>query len=434
MSTGEYAVRKESEVRVCIDARLGNEQPGGVEQVVIGLASAFSQLDGGSEKYLFLVDQATRERLSPYIAGNSSLLQAGGLTWRGYAAHRLRKVPGVRGVHRALASHMLFPALAPSDGTIEAAEVDLVHFVTGAGFKTRVPSLYSNHDLQHVHLPKLFSANQRAFRDATYRVLAEQAKKIVVMTQWGARDVARNLQVPRQKLAIVPWASMLGVYGPPSDSDIRQVKAQYSLPADFALYPAQTWPHKNHLELINALAELRERDLHIPLVSIGHKNDFYSVVEARVRQCGIEDNVQFLGYVPTNHVNALYRLSKCVIFPSLFEGWGLPVCEALSAGVPVACSDLPTLREYAGDACQWFDPASPTSIANSLAQVWTDETRRRELVGLGQAVSKVHNWARTARTLRALYREAVGAQLAAADLRLIRETAVDDDAPKRRIT
>lgn len=409
---------------MCLDARLGGGHSGGLEQVALGLASAFSRFDDGREEYLFLVDPEAANRLGPYVSGPCSLLPMGASTWRGRARRRLRRVPGLPDLRRRLtASRVPVRALLPSDGTVEAAAADVVHFVTQGGFQTRIPSLYQPHDLQHVHFPEFFTPEQRAFREATYRALARQARKVVAMTRWGAADIAGHLHVPREKLAVVPWASVLEAYGPPSSADLERVRGRYSLPAAFALYPAQTWPHKNHLTLLEALAELRRRDLVVPLVAIGHKNDFYGVVEKRIRELRLEESVRFLGFVDAVDVAALYRSARCLVLPSLFEGWGLPLSEALAAEVPAVCSDLPVLREQAGGACLWFDPTDARSVADSLRQVWVDEPTRRKLTSAGKEVAERYSWARTARKLRALYREIAEAELTSEDRALLVETA-----------
>jgi glycosyltransferase involved in cell wall biosynthesis len=413
-------------IRVCLDVRLGDGNPGGLEQAIIGLAHAFSGFDkGGVEEYLFVVDPRAADRLHSYISGPCSLLPAGTGTWRGRARRRLRQVPGLPDLRRRISvSRAPVPVLLPSDGTVEAADAHIVHFLTQGGFQTGIPSIYQPHDLQHLHFPEFFTSSQRAFREASYSALALQARKVVAMTRWGASDIAEHLGVPCEKLAVVPWASVLEAYGPPSRADLSRVCSKYSLPPAFALFPAQTWPHKNHLRLLEALAELRRQDVIVPLVAIGHENDFYRAIEERVHDLGLEESVRFLGVVDAFDVSALYHLARCLVLPSLFEGWGLPLSEALAAEVPAACSDLPVLREQAGDACLWFDPTDPRSIADSLRQVWIDERTRRELASEGRKVADRYSWARTARMFRALYRNIAGAELTTDDTALLAETSL----------
>ena len=418
------AVTSKRTLRVCIETRLGVNSPGGVRQVVIGLASALSRLDDGPEKYIFVVDPAATDWIRPYVSGQCSLQPAGTASWRGRARRHLRQLPHVADFRRRLAaSYAPARLLLSSDGTVEAAAADVVHFVSQGGFRTRIPSMYQLHDLQHIHLPEFFTHHDRSFRDVSYRALARQATKVIAMTEWGARDIAMNLGVSGEKLAVVPWASVLDAYGTLSNGELARIRSQYALPRRFALYPAQTWPHKNHLRLLEALAQLRDQDIVVPLIAIGAKNDSYPLIERRTQDLGLQDSVRFLGFVDESVVGALYRLAHCLVFPSLFEGWGLPVTEALAAELPVACADLPVLREQAGDACLWFDPTDVRSIAKSLRDVWVDEATRRRLASIGHVVADRYSWSRTARTFRALYREIAGSQLTTEDYSLLEDAA-----------
>src|SRR5262249_42109345 len=160
-------------------------------------------------------------------------------------------------------------------------------------------------------------------------------------------------------------------------------------------YPAITWPHKNHIALLKALAVLREKGTIIPLVASGHQQEFYRTIEQWIRQLHLQDQVRFVGFVDSIELQCLYRLCRGLAFPSKFEGWGLPVTEAFSLGVPVACSNVTSLPEVAGDAALLFDPDQPEQIADAVYKIWTDDTLRATLVQRGKDRSKLFSWDHT---------------------------------------
>jgi len=398
-----------SALRVCIDARLGSGTFGGVEQVVIGVASGLSRLDG-DEEYLFLTHPEHEEWLLPYLEGPCRVLHPRA----GYARRRARAI--ARGLaERTPAVGSRF-SVRKSDGTIEAAGAEVVHFPFQDAFATEVPSLYQPHDLQHLHLPDLFSPWIRKRREAIYRAHCERAAAVVTMSSWGRRDFIERYGLPEEKVWVVPGASVLPEYPAPSPSDLEDIRARLSLPDAFLLYPAQPWPHKNHELLLEALALVRERTgATIPLVCSGAPAGHFHQVRDRAIELGLEATTIFPGFVEPKDLRGLYELATALVFPSRFEGWGLPVCEAFSAGLPVASSTSTGLPDLVGDAGLLFDPDSVEEIADATELLWTDEGLRRDLAERGRGRSELFSWDHTARLFRAHYRRIGGQSLAEED-------------------
>jgi glycosyltransferase involved in cell wall biosynthesis len=405
-----YSGAQMSALRVCVDARMGSGKFGGVEQVVIGIASGLSRLADGDEAYLFLTHPEHEDWLLPYLSGPCRTLHPRlSYTRRRARALRyaLRERMPVTGARRSV---------RPSDGTIEREGVDVVHFPFQNAFTTEVPSLYQPHDLQHLHLPDYFSRWQYERRETTYRAYAERAEAVVAMTSWGRRDFIDSYGLPEEKVWVVPGASVLPAYPGPSAEDLEGIRARFSLPADFLLYPAQPWPHKNHLRLIEALAQIRERTgTAIPLVCSGAEPQAFDQVRARARDLGLADAISLPGFVKPIELRGLYELATALVFPSQFEGWGLPVCEAFSAGLPVASSSATGLPDLVGDAGLIFDPDSTEQIADAVQRLWSDEDLRRTLAERGRERDELFSWDRTARLFRAHYRRIGGRSLAEED-------------------
>lgn len=405
-------------LRVVIDARLRDGEPGGVQQIVIGLASGLSRLEHGQgEQYLFMTWRGQADWLRPFVHGACSIVEAEASRLKA-AGRWVRNGLGAAGVLGVLPSSRV--SLVTGDRAAEALRPDVIHFPTQRAFLTRTPSLYQPHDLQHIHLPQFFSSAARESRDSVYRAYCAQATTVIVMSRWGRDDIAREYGLPDSKLAVVPWAPMLPEYPAPDAATIEATKRKYALPSRFAYFPAHTFPHKNHIGLLGALARLRDvSGLEVPLVCTGRRNEFYRVIRKRVRDLGLDGHVTFLGYVPPVEVNVLYRACRAVLFPTLFEGWGLPLSEAFVAGVPIACSRVTCLPEQADGAAILFDPSDESDIARAVAQVWQDEGLRARLVARGRLVASRFSWDRTAAMFRARYRKAAGRALAARDLELL---------------
>lgn len=409
-------------LRVAIDARVPDGLWGGVQQVVLGLASGLGLIDDDDE-FLFLAYEGGSSWLQPHLAGNCRLIEVPrmlGKTRRRMAFERVSSVaPRLANLAQRSAPVLgrLSAPIPGSDGTLESLGVDLVHFTTQQAFMTDVPSIYQPHDLQHVHLPEYFSPLQLRYRDSAYRAFCDQARLVSVMTDWGRRDLCSSFGLARQKVAVVPWAPVAGLEAGAAGAD--QTATLPGLPDRFLLYPAQTWPHKNHERLLGAIALLRDGGVRVDLVCTGRLNDDFRAIKRRVRELELEGQVRFLGYVAAEDLTTLYRRATALVFPSLFEGWGLPVVEAFAFGLPVAASNATVLPEVAGDAALLFDPLDARAMADAIARIWTDEPLRRSLRDGGLIRASTLSWDRTARTFRALYRMVAGRQLTDEDRDLL---------------
>jgi glycosyltransferase involved in cell wall biosynthesis len=405
-------------LRVGIDARIPGGRFGGIEQAIIGLAAGLSRLDDGEEEYLFLTHPDHDDWIRPHLSGPCRPL------------HTRMELPGQGGparVRQALRERIppngLRRAVRPSDGTAERAGVEVMHLAVQDAFLTEIPSIYEPYDLQHLHLPELFPARSRARREIVYRTFCERAELVVAMSGWVRRDLISSYGLPGERVAVVPRGSVLAEYPEPSPKDLDALRARLALPDGFLLYPSQTWPHKNHLRLIEAMALVRDRDgVSIPLVCPGRLSGGSAAIRDRVRELRLGESVWFTDFVTPIELRGLYALATGLIFPSRFEGWGLPVCEAFSAGVPVACSNVTCLPDVAGDAALLFDPDDTAEIAGAALRLWTDPELRARLVEAGEARSELFGFDRTARLFRAHYRR-IGRRPASEEDRILLASA-----------
>ena len=207
---------------------------------------------------------------------------------------------------------------------------------------------------------------------------------------------------------------------------MARVRRQYALPESFLLYPAMAFPHKNHRRLFEALAILRDRHgVAMPLICTGRPYESHTpILEAAIDRLGLAGQVRMLGTLAQDDLVALFGAAWALVFPSLFEGIGMPVLEALQYDLPVICSNVTCLPEVAGDAALYFEPTRVEAIVDAIL---TAHRRPELLDGCRRAAPAAlarFSWPRAARTYVACYRAAAGVPLTP-DQRALFEAAVN---------
>jgi glycosyltransferase involved in cell wall biosynthesis len=404
-------------MRVAVRPAYAPGRSGGVEQYAQGLASGLSALET-DDRFDFVGTHAQRASLSPHISGAA--------TWvdlpQGAPDLVARLRDGVAGspfggiassLRERWRHHSPAVDLPRVPSSVDDGPYDVVHFAAQAAERSRHPTIYQPWDLQHRHYPDYFSPGALARRDVVWRLGCVQASYVLVASEFVRADVVDAFSIDPARVAVV-------APGVPA-----QVLAAASAPErPFALFPAQTWEHKNHARLIDAIALLRSRGLDVPVLCPGQPNPRGGAVHRHARDRHVDDLVRFPGHVSIEQLGSLYGTARCVVFPSLFEGFGFPVLEAFRAGVPVACSNTTSLPELAGDAAVLFDPTDVEAIADGIEQVWTDDDLRSTLVARGSERSERYSWDGLARSCRALYRAAAEVDLQPGDNALLRSAGV----------
>lgn len=420
----------EKPLRVLIDAQIESGGHGGAEQLLIGLIRALGRLKDGPEEYLIIGLRRDYEWLLPHLGENERLVfapptQQSWLEPVKRLLGPLRRPAGIlqRSIQRCFKGPppAQVPTVLVSDGFYESLGADVFHILYPLNFvKTDVPTLFTICDLQHRHYPKFFPSGHMAWRETVYPVAFSHAKAISVISEWVKQDVVRQYGVDPKKMSMIHLAPITEFYKPMTEEELGNVRRKFRLPDTFVLYPALTYEHKNHVRLLEAIALLRDRDdLVVHLICVGQKKLFWPAIEERLRALRLANQVRFLGFISQGDLCALYHLAQHLIFPSLFEGAGMPVMEALQGGTPVACSDIPSLREYVEDAALFFDPTHTESIAEALRKMGSDAQLLADLRRRGLARASDFSWARMAKSHRALYRKVAGRALSEEDQHLI---------------
>ena len=237
----------------------------------------------------------------------------------------------------------------------------------------RIATMWWLTDFQHLHLPEMFDARERAQRTAVFLRSSKVATRIITMSDSVKRDFEAFAPKYAWKVRVLSPVSYISqhVYG----SDPLDVARAYNLPEKFVYLPNQFWKHKNHELVLRAVRILHDRGIDVRVVCTGNLADYRHPLQAsqlfhKLSVWGIRHQVIYLGLLTRDEVLALIRQSVCVLNPSLFEGWGYSVDEARSIGKQVLLSDIPAHRDQQPPRATYFDPFDPEDLAARLAEVW----------------------------------------------------------------
>jgi len=306
-----------------------------------------------------------------------------------------RRIEWVRG------EQQLLPGLA------RAAGVDVVHSLANTGpARGAFRRIVTIQDLIHRFYPEAHFGLRSAGMRLLVPLAAKRSSRVIVPSEATRADVVRLLRVPASKIDVVP----LAVDPPPpanrdADDDTR---TRYTLGSRQLLVAASAKrPHKNLLRLLEALALIPSERRPV-LVLPGYPTPHEEELRQRAEDVGVSADVRFVGWIPRDELDALYRAAECFVFPSLYEGFGLPVLEAMVRGVPVACSDRGAIAEVAGDAARAFDPESARAIAAAIESILRNPDEAERLRAAGYERARKFTWSETARLTLESYDRALG--------------------------
>jgi glycosyltransferase involved in cell wall biosynthesis len=233
---------------------------------------------------------------------------------------------------------------------------------------------------------------------------ARRSTRVLTVSESSKKDILRFVDVPADKIDVIhnAYDERFGVE--PREEDVVRVQERYQLHDEFVLYAGNVKPHKNLGRLIEAFHLVRRRGLeHLKLVLIGDEISKYAALRRAVHHHQLHKYVRFLGYMPEETLAVMYRLAAVFVFPSLYEGFGLPPLEAMASGTPVVTSNLSSLPEVAGDAALLADPYDPGAIADAIYTVLTDPSIRRDLRSKGLVRARQFSWEASARRVHEIY-------------------------------
>lgn len=281
-------------------------------------------------------------------------------------------------------------------------KLDVIHSPAyTAPLLSRVPIVLTVHDMMTIIEPAYCRALNRVHHALLFERSVHHATRIVTLSDAVSHQVRDRFGVPAEKIRVIPPGIDQGLLGSLSDHAKNLVRDRFALPERFMLWVGNLEPKKNIPNLLASVEEATRRGLRMPLVMAGGSG-WGPVKPAALAS----ENVRWLGYVAKHELAALYKLANLFVFPSLSEGFGMPVLEAMASGIPVVASAVPAVAEFAKTAVCIVDPLDVQGMAGALLRVAEDTEYRAQLVGAGHAAIRDMSWERHARQLISVYWEA----------------------------
>ncbi|MCG8432307.1 MAG: glycosyltransferase family 4 protein [Candidatus Omnitrophica bacterium] len=293
---------------------------------------------------------------------------------------RCPRQTGIRPL-RLVWEHMLLPRL------IRQRNISLLHccgFTLPRGLPSSVRSVLTVFDMTFFTMPRVHQAEKVAYFRALLPWSLKRADRVIALSGQTKRDIVRCTRTPADKIDVVPVGVHPRFSGPLAGDDISRVLGRYGIPREYLLFVGTLEPRKNVAGLLEAYALLKRGKCACKLVIVGKKGWHYNNIFERVIDQGLTDDIIFTGYVPDEDMPALYRGASVFIYPSFYEGFGIPVLEAMSSGVPVITSRVSSLPEVAQDAAWYVDPYRPGEIAEAVQGILRDPACARRMADAGR--------------------------------------------------
>jgi glycosyltransferase involved in cell wall biosynthesis len=292
---------------------------------------------------------------------------------------------------------------------LDALRPDVAHFTNGMmPIGSPVSTIVTIHDMSLRLYPRCHPVRRLLLNRPLMRVAIRQAASIVTVSDSARRDLLRLHGLAADRVSVVHEAAS-PVFRPITDRGwLDRVRSKYGLPERFVLYVGTIEPRKNLSRLVDAFAQARRRGIAHHLVCVGPYGWSSRDLSGRIDRLGITGAVHFTGYASFDDLPAIYNLAEFFAFPSLYEGFGLPVVEAMASGLPVITSNTSSLAEIAGTAAITVDPTDTDAIADAIVNVASDEALRADLALRGLRRARAFSWTQTAKEMLAVYHRAAG--------------------------
>ncbi|MFN3337383.1 MAG: glycosyltransferase family 4 protein [Thermomicrobium sp.] len=264
------------------------------------------------------------------------------------------------------------------------------------------PGVVTVHDLAFLHFPEHYPATKRWYLRLLTALSVRRARRVIAVSETTRRDLVQLYGMAPERITTIPngidadWRRV-------DDGELERWRRQQGLPERFLLFVGTVQPRKNLTTLLEAFAQLGP-EFPWPLFVVGAAGWLDSPIYRRAEALGLARRVRFTGYVPPEELRYWYSAATIFIYPSLYEGFGLPLLEAMACETPVITSNCSALPEVAGDAAVLVEPTDPLAIAAAIRSLAMDEERRRMLAQAGRERARQFTWERTARETAAVYR------------------------------
>lgn len=346
----------------------------GISRYVTELFSAVLSLDKANSYVLFFnkLDEPTRKRFDVF---GHKIVETG--------------IP-----HYSLAEQLKLPAI------LNKENLELMHFPHfNVPMLYRRPFLVTIHDLTHTRFPgrKKSRLLHRLAYNCVLKSAVNRSQAIIAVSQSTKDEIVDFFRIPARKLNVV-YEGVAGNYGMiDKDQAEKQVSNRFGIDNPYILYVGVWRRYKNLPKLAEAFDKLKERGLHsLDLVLAGEEDPYYPEIRTKVFSIKHKNSVRALGRVSDADLNSLYNAASLFVLPSLYEGFGLTTLEAAACGIPIACSDIPTLREVLGAGAEYFDPENLDNMADVMETILKDPRRSEDLANLALNRVRHFSWKQAA--------------------------------------
>ncbi|MFH0969229.1 MAG: glycosyltransferase family 1 protein [Patescibacteria group bacterium] len=290
--------------------------------------------------------------------------------------------------------------------------VDVYHtqYITPFFIPKSVKIVIHIHDVSFSAYPEHIKRSDLFFLNLLIPKSLKRADKIIAVSEFTKNEIIKYYGINSDKIEVVYNAVSEDLAeGDYSGNESVDIKNKYNLPEKFILYIGTMQPRKNIPFLIRSFAKIKEKIPEIKLVLAGNKNahNFDKRIDEEIKKLGIENEIIFSGFVDEEDKAALFRLSEIFVYPSLYEGFGIPILEAMSRKVPVLASDIPVHREIGGEAALYFDISSIDDFSEKLYNSLTDENLRNKLISSGLERINLFSWQKSAEKLLDIYKKLI---------------------------
>lgn len=374
-------------MHIGIDAHAIGRQQGGNETYIRGLIRALAEIDG-------------QNRYSIYLANAEAATEWRDVFCQQFPNFNVRLLPPPTPLVKV-------PLILTYD--LRRHPVDVLHVQYTAPPFCPAPVVATIHDLAFEHMPETFTRRGSLQLKLTVRRTARRAAKIATVSEYSRQDILRTYKLPPEKITVT-YNGIEPHFTEQTESvtEAKDVRQRFGIERDFLLAVGSLQPRKNLVRLIRVYSQLRSEnpDFAPQLVIVGRKLWLADEIFAEIRQQRWADDVILTGYVPDQDLPKLYRAATAFVYPSLFEGFGLPPLEAMACGTPVVTSNVSSLPEVTGEAALLIDPKNESDLAAALLRITSDQNLRTQLQERGIEQAKKFTWRTAAETTLQLYREA----------------------------
>lgn len=380
-------------MRIGIDIRNIGKQRTGDEVVFFNLVKNLAKIDAENEYFLF-TDTADTAALR-YITTNLGIENRNNF-----------KIVSLRSLNKFIWNLCVLPDY------LKKNPVDVFHtqYITPFFVPRNIKIITHIHDISFFAHPEFIKKSDLFFLKALIPVSLKRANKIIAVSQFTKDEIVKHYKIDPEKIEVVYNAVnedfLRSDY---SGNELFDIRKKYNLPEEYALYIGTLQPRKNIPMLVESFSKIKEKFPKIKLVLVGNRkaHNFDTRIDETIEKLKISDEVVFSGFVDEKEKGALFQLAKVFVFPSLYEGFGIPILEAISQKLPVLVSDIPVHREIAGDGALYFNPGSIDEMQEKLYNILADENLRENLVNLGLKRLDFFSWKKSAEKIFEIYQKLI---------------------------